>query len=384
MTEPIRTQIDDLAADLAARHNILMDKLDELLTDVVAPVDYSSAFASLGDKLDALGVKLSDVYSLQTAQAEAFDNYVLAEIARWNALALEIARLATIDDNVQQIQQTLGLHTGGAEFTLASLTRAIAVGVDDLQTMLAPLASPWPANVLAALECICEAASAQLPIDPLDETQQPEACIAHYQSDGINLFPAVPPITLNALIYATWSEPLPDGLEYGTSTFGELDNGILTTEDWSQWAVFVVSEEPQYGDDPLSPVRYPTNQWRTMSGSGARIFSVSERGSLVVHFCKLDPYAVAVGDCIPLLPNSDHDAHQVFTIPASIPGTFTLSAMDNFYMVNAEWSSSNGPYSAATVYTVATLRATDKIHMYFGAGTSDPDVAITLCNPEPV
>jgi hypothetical protein len=384
MSEPIRTQIDNLDSDMTARHIALMDKLDAVLAGLVAPIDYSTALSAQLTQLEDIVAKLVTSNTLLTN--------ILAPLADWAVTTTNINNLAATDAVVQEEHTTaleamaymLGTPPAGEDFKAYTLLQHIAARTGGTWESIGTLASPSMGTVLQLLACICDGIQSQIPIDPLDETQQPATCVAHYQSSGLNLFPAVPPVTLNAIIYATWTEPLPDGLEYGTSVLGELDNGILTTTDWSGWSVFVKSEEPQYADDPISPVRFPTNQWRTMSGSGARIFSVSERGSIEVHLCKLNPYAVNEGECIPLLPNSDHDGHQVFTIPPEIPDTYTLSAMDNFYMVDAEWATSNGPYAVATVYSVATLRDTDKVHMYFGYMTTDPAVAITLCNPEPV
>lgn len=297
MTEPIRTQIDNFNSDVEGNHTELMDKLNDLSSSIVPPIDYGDTLTSIADKLDALQTTVGTIGTSVADMLELLEAYTIAETTRWNALALQTARLTTMDDNLQDVQQTLGLHTGGAEFTLASLTRAIAATVANLYTSLTPIFAPWPADMLAAMECVCESTRALLPPDPLDPALNPP-CDSPYTSAGFNLFPAVPPVTNAAIIYATWTEPLPDGLEYGTSVLGDLSNGILTTDDWSGWNVFVQSTESQYADDPLQPERYPTNQWRTMSGSGARVFSVSERGSIKVYLC--GPHIGLPTECVTL------------------------------------------------------------------------------------
>lgn len=369
---------------MATQHAALMDKLDALLTDITTPPDYTDAFTDLSTKLAAISATLTvsraSLSAIQSSSANSLTK--LTDI--YNRLGDMAGYELTVSQKITLIQETMGLHTDGAEFTLASLVRAIATTGTSIYDVLTGLASPWPADVLAALECVCDSIRSQLPIDPLDETKQPPTCIEHYMSSGFNLFPAVPPITSSAIIYATFEEPLPDGIEYGTSLLGDLDNGILTSADWSGFSVFVKSDEPQYADDPLQPERYPTNQWRTMAGSGARVFSVSERGSIEVHFCKLNPYAIPEGECISTASDGSRSGHQTFTLNALVPDTYTFQAIDNFYMYDPDYTSASGPFAAGVAHSVATLRTGGKTQVYFGYSTSDPTVTIQICNPAPL
>lgn len=291
MTDPIRSQIANIDGDLTSRHTAIMSKLQEILDAAVPPVDYSDSFNSLASKLDTIATRQLDTTTAVGDLTTAFESEVVANSTRWNALLEQQARLTTMDDNLQQVQQTLGVHTGGAEFTLASLTRATHTLLTSLYALLDDLGAPWPENVLTALECVCTSVKALLPIDPLDPTN-PEGCPDAYTSSGLNLFPTIIAGYNTALIYATWSEPLPPGITWGLSGLGALDDGVLSSSDWSRYRVFVQSNESQYADDPTSPTRYPTNTWRALSGSGPKVFSVSERGSIKVYLCYLPPECI--------------------------------------------------------------------------------------------
>lgn len=335
----LTTRLNDIEALATSNHNALValwsdtnTKLDTLialmggetptgatLQDVVNAISAgNSALGTMGSDIAAIRAAISpagEALPVETRSSVVWSLYRImdaiqpewprpvgmplqpASEAIYAALGLLGADIGTAAGLLQDIQNTIGVHTGGSEFTLASLVRAISTGQASLYTLLGALGAPWPADVLAALECICEATSAVVPPDPTDLTN-PENCADPFVSMGFNLFPTIVPGYNTALIYATWAEPLPDGIEFGTSVLGELDAGILTSADWSQWRVFVQSDETQYADDPISPNRYPTNQWRTMEGSGARVFSVSERGSLKVYLCYDAPGLPA--ECIEL------------------------------------------------------------------------------------
>lgn len=106
----------------------------------------------------------------------------------YEALSLLGADVGMATGLLELIQATMGVHTGGSEFTLASLVRAINTGQNSTYTLLSALGAPWPADVLAALECICEAAQAALPSDPLDNSD-PLGCDNPYTSDGMVILP---------------------------------------------------------------------------------------------------------------------------------------------------------------------------------------------------
>lgn len=86
---------------------------------------------------------------------------------------------------------------------------------------------------------------------------------------------------------------LPDGLSYGTVFELADDTTELMTGNWAGWAVYVQSDQSTYfdGSDPSGFVRFPTNQWRSLSGAGGRAFSVDARGSIKVYLCYHDPLA---------------------------------------------------------------------------------------------
>lgn len=92
------------------------------------------------------------------------------------------------------------------------------------------------------------------------------------------------------VIVATWSEPLPTGISFGTFFSLGTDDGELQNSDWSGWKVYVSSTEPQYADSPSSLTRYPTNQWRDLpAGAASYSWAVSDRGSIQVTLCSPIP-----------------------------------------------------------------------------------------------
>lgn len=383
MTEPIREKFEGLDDNLQARHNALMDKLDEVIVAMTEPVDYSAAFASLGGKLDAILNALVDPFeggSPVLSQLAAMRNDFSYLASRVDLVGTSVG---VTNGWLDSIMDTLGVKAPGAEFTLASLSRAQSLALQNIYARLEGIDAPWPANVLAALECICEASSALVPIDPLDETQQPAGCVAHYQSDGQNIIPfsLIGGTSINIASFSV----LPDGMSYG-STFGLADDtSELFSPDWSEWAVFVKSDAAQYSDGYglLGVERYPTNQWRVLDGPGSRAFSVDARNGIEVHFCKLNPYVIAEGECQDFADNSEFQDQRAFTIPAGIPDTYTLSASDNFYRWAPPDDYIGGPINAGFPMTIGDLRAGGASILQFGSSPFDPPVVVTICNPLP-
>lgn len=381
MSDPIRTQIDSLSGALQARHEALMDLLAGIANDIIAPPDYTAAFTSLGTKLDAVVTALTTTNTRLDELNNQVGTFYLAQDG-WNStFASQLVKLTTMDDNIQQIQQTIGLHTGGAEFTIASLTRAQLMALNSIYTRLQGIDAPWPANVLAALECICEATSAQVPIDPLDPATQPTGCIGHYQSDGQFIFPlGVIGVGGNVNI-ATWSVA-PDGLSFGSLLGLAVDHSELVFPSTDIWYVFVDSDEDQYADNPLEFVRYPTRQWRQIS-AGSHAFSVSERGSIVVHLCKVDLYSIPEGECVTVDANTEYGGFQAWVMPSQYDDTYTITTSDNYYVLDDFGDTASGPWLANNPRTFGDNRSGGGYMLRFGFSTSDPTVTITICNPSP-
>lgn len=301
----------------------------------------------------------------------------------YTAIGLLNAEIGTMGGNIQDIHNTMGLHTGGTENTIASLVRAQEMTLSSLYALLSDMGAPWPADVLAAIECVCEAASAALPIDPLDEAKQPTGCIAHYQSSGRYVVPAIAIGASGNIIVATWSEPAPAGLTFGSVFVLGVDHSELISSDWSQWWVFVRSSEQQYAENPLEFDRYPTNVWRQMSGYGSRSFSVDARGDIEVHLCYTNPFGLPVGECTEYTDDTLSNGHRAWLIPAGIPDDYAVSTSDNFYLYAEGNEYVGGPIGAGIVHTIGYYRATDAILFQFGHMPADAPVVITVCNPEP-
>lgn len=301
-----------------------------------------------------------------------------------SALGAAIATLngyvGTLNSNVQTIQSTMGVHTGGAEFTLASLVRASNTALVNMYTLLGAIGAPWPADVLAALVCICDAAQSQLPLDPTDPTLE-GYCEEPYVSTGMWLGAFSLGVGTD-IIVAVWPDPPPDGLTFGTVFGVGTDYTELNSTDWSLWSVFVQSEDDQYADGPWTGgARYPTNQWRQLDGDEPKAFSVSARASIKVYLCGSSPYELEPDQCVTVNDTLTFEGHRAFVIPDGLPDNYTISAMDNWYVYTTEGSYIGGPYMAGTAYGIITFYANFGYMFRFGSGPGDPPVDITICNP---
>lgn len=131
---------------------------------------------------------------------------------------------------------------------------------------------------LRAIErCGCAPTGAQPPING--------PCATPYASCGIAFIPWVI-VGGTSVNIASWCEPLPDGLEYGT-TLGLADDTteLVATAGWDGWHIFVSSAATVFGKSPLDLARYPTNTWLPLSGSDVLSVATDERNALKVYLC---------------------------------------------------------------------------------------------------
>lgn len=379
MTEPIRDKFDRLDDSMGVRHGQILDALGDLQTLIEPPIDYSAGFASLGQKIDLANEGLGLVNAALVAIAEVLPGLATTATAINNQLADANSRLTTMDDNLQQVQNTLGLHNGGAEFTLASLVRAISAGIALVNENTLGIKSPWPANVLAALECVCESTSALLPIDPTDPTN-PNTCAEPYVSSEMLVLPFSWIGVTRNLLFARFPAPPPSGLTFG-SIFGiGEDETELIASDWSGWRVFVQSEAPQYSDNPSGFERYSTNQWRELSGSGSKAFSTDDTGSITVYLCYTAPAGpIPSGECVDYPINvPDNEGYMQIEIPTGMPSNYTYTVLkDGFYGRAGPQGAFNGPHTGNVPYTYTQLQE-------YGTWiyTNSRDVyQLRICNP---
>jgi hypothetical protein len=336
MTEPIREKFDGLDENLQTRHNALMDLLAGIALDLTAPVDYSAAFASLGAKLDAILAALVDPFDggapvlTQLTGIRNDFGYLAARVDM-------VKGAVDISNNwLDSIMDTLGVKAPGAEFTLASLTRAQALTLVNIHDRLEGIIPPWPADVLAALQCICDATSSQVPPDPRDSTL-PGACLDPWYSTGQVVLPWSL-IGGTSQMFAVF-DILPTGLSYG-STFGLTDDhSELDATDWTGWRVFVESDMPTYADgaDLLGVARYPTNQWNNLDGTNPRAFSVDARGGIQVFLCppgsEVSPN-IPEGECLRFDVTGSEGQNWIVAVP-NYPSNYTLTLSQPAYVRNS-------------------------------------------------
>lgn len=297
----------------------IRDTLDDVHTDTVS-IDQKlqrirDAIAPLGESFpaEAHSSVLWSLYRIMDAINPTWPRPV--GIPLQPALEQLYEMLQPTPSQLEDIWRALGQNTGDATMTvLGRLTHLELTTVAQL-TSLGLLAEPAAGTVLQLLQCICDAEQRQLPIDPLDPNN-PDGCTEPYTSTSMWLGAFGTLWTGGNVIIAVWAEPLPEGVTFGT-TFGiGTDYTELNNDDWSGWRVFVQSDEDQYAESPTDLTRYPTNQWRPLSGSGAKAFSVSERGSIRVYLCS--PEAVIGGDIITDMVCDEYttsDSQLSFTTP---------------------------------------------------------------------
>lgn len=383
MTEPIREKFEGLDASMAARHNALMDKLDELVLPGTEPIDYSAAFASLGNKLDALVLAVSGLHSALTGPEGELRVWRAAQQANFDALLLASGTLTSISADLATLKNIVSGNIDARLVNLIANTSTANSIAGNLYGMLSAIASPWPTDVLAAIQCVCDATQALQPPDPLDPDTG-LTCSQPYTSTGQRIVPLQLTNWSGNVIYATWSEPLPPGIEYGTVLGLDLDEGTISAADWSGWTVFVQSEEQQFGWDPFSLERFPTNTVIQMSGSGNRTFSVSERGSIKVYLCSPGDGGGATipeGECADHVPTGQNDDSYIIEIPA-YPADYTMmfstaatvvdaNGVEHFLNYGIQWHQEDtgpGPWT-----------------VYIGDPANPNEVVVAIvCNPGPV
>lgn len=168
-------------------------------------------------------------------------------------------------------------------------------------------------------------------------------CSDGFKSSGMQLIP-FGAIGGNSVVVATWSAPLPAGIQFGT-LFGLVNQyAELESSDWTGWKVLVQSDEQQYADSATSTARYPTGIWRDMpSGPGNYSWAVSERGGITVTLCAPGDFNASEQTCeqVTVVGNSTN----VITAQYTINGAATVRFVSGGTAVGVYLDLSVGQYA---------------------------------------
>jgi len=382
MSDPIRTQIDSLSAQLASQHTELMGALGDLTSAISPAPDYTTAFADLSTKLTTISgtltVSRASLSAIQNNTGNAYST--LLDI--FSRLGDMSTYLANVDSATNAMLTSLGLAESGDYPSLQYKLAAILTYIANISSNTQGIASSWPQDVLNGLECICDAANRALPLDPTDPSL-PGYCSEPTVSTGQVILPWTL-IGGTSQMFAVF-DVLPPGLSYG-STFSLADDHTeLDATDWTGWRVFVQSDQPQYADgaDLLGVARYPTNQWNALDGTNPRAFSIDARGSIKVYLCSPDAEGapdIAPGTCHDFSPTGTNGDAYTFDIP-NYPTNYTIrvnqpanitDSLSNTHFVNygIDWTQEDvgpGPW-----------------YVEMGDNRFFPASAytVTVCNPE--
>lgn len=166
------------------------------------------------------------------------------------------------------LSQTQLPNLAGMYSRLGDLSTVLGSPADDSQSILR-----WMEDIAA---CACS-----------DPNAIPELvdCTDPYASTGMYLTP-FSFVGYDNVNSAIWSEPLPDGISFGT-TFGiGVDDTELYSDDWSGWRIYVQSSGANFAYSPTSAVRLPTNTWQSMPADAASYsFAVRGQDSIKVILC---------------------------------------------------------------------------------------------------
>lgn len=370
-------KLDELQVQMAAEHTALLAKLDALNGNLsqlaYLPMLYEDIIYYMGAWNDAIANNIPARLNTLSAYLSSLD----ITLTQFHNMILTEADERTVAwAQLTDIHTTIGLKSPGAEFTLASLVRAIATATANNATSTGILGAAAPGTILDLLAllpktdpCGCGRAAP----GELD-------CTAPYASDGQTLLPWTL-IGGTSQMFASFPDPPPTGLEFGTVFGFGTDRNELESSDWSQWRVFVQSTGATYSDGSTAFDRFPTNEWRTLSGSGSRAFAVGEREDIFVTLCRVADFSstpIAPGECITFSADEARGPKQAVTV-GGYANTYTISATDNFYIYYGEVYG-GGPFSAGTPWPFSEF-ASQPVTLEFGSSTADPVVDITICNP---
>jgi hypothetical protein len=182
--------------------------------------------------------------------------------------------------------------------------------------------------------CVCKVAGT-VPTPPTHQY-----CDEPFTSTGIAFYPTWAGFGTGVNV-AVWSAPLPSDVTFGTEFGLTEDNTELDKAGgWSGVYVWVQSSGPNFGINPLSTVRFPTNQWVALPDVDQISISVGNGESIQVYICIPD----MTGDCT-------LDAATVI-FSDSNPGNWDSGDIDVTGVTGVWFGASSHPYGdgIATLY----------------------------------
>ena len=331
---------------------------------------------------DSIVTHLANIYARQGFQGSTFND--MSDY------------LSEMNDNLNGVLQRLGVAVD-TDNDVISLLASLKTGIAALNTAMGIPSGDATTTMLGRLtaieNCGCRPVGAQPPING--------PCATPYASCSIAFIPWVIVGGTNVNV-AKWCEPLPDGLEYGT-TLGLSDDTteLVATDGWDGWHIFVSSAATVFGKSPLDLERYPTNTWLPLSGSDVLSVATDERNSLKVYLC---PPADSPAECVTLssveitapwggtFQGIDWTDSGLPCVDTGPTGTFSgcifstndltewsvITIYENVHM-NMSGHDGHTDFVVLEASTLTTITGpTPYLHFY----KPDGDFAITICPPE--
>jgi len=261
-------------SDAATRHDQILDSLaaiDASTTAVATAVNDKSTLI-----LDQLAVLISN-------QEASF----LQDTGRNEKLDTIVTNTEPIDNMRDVINDIGGVMNDivGGIVDIRNLADAQWSVLQFISSTLGAGDGP-PNDIIGILRTIAEQTVPQPGCACLSSKNAPAACefgTAYASTDTLY----IPGSLLGGLDFnvATFNALPPDGISYG-DTFGLPTSTELESDDWAGWSVFVASESPLFSWNPISPDRYPTNEWLAISAGPHNFsFSVDELSGIKVYLC---------------------------------------------------------------------------------------------------
>jgi hypothetical protein len=207
-----------------------------------------------------------------------------------------MAALSTSNSRLAAILNALGAPIETPDITLEDVVNAQNNTNDLLEDIKNAIGIPTgdatttALGRLAAIEsCVCKLAG-EIPSDPdASDCDDPYTSVQTWllmvdQGGGGGEMGIT--ILYHVAAFAT---PLPEGLEESnlfnlTPPAGRVSE-IKPVTTWDGWMVYVKSSSETYSDGITGGNRYPTGQWRDLTGSSSLVFTVYRPDDITVYLC---------------------------------------------------------------------------------------------------
>jgi len=312
--------LDTKLSTIAAR--LMWDNGEDTFT--LAQLQYLSLLQlqAIKDSNDSVVTSLGNLTTIMTDMAEdTSDIHSRLNEIRDATIATAIA-LGTPGDGIADALHLLDSIKAGIE----ALNTATGIPPGDATTTML-------GRLTAIQNCICLVAGT-VPTPPTSQF-----CASPFTSSGLSFYPTWAGFGTGVNV-AVWSEPLPDGVTFGTEFGITVDNTELILDGgWSGAHIWVQSSGPNFGINPLSTERFITNQWVSLPDADSISVSVGNGESIQVYIC---------------LPSTDGDCPRDTSISlfsGSNTGNWESGPIDVTGLTGVWFGASSHPY----VDGVATL-----------------------------